>query len=119
LALGIASSVRPDDEDGLREEIELESAARRYQQFYIRLLDEHGVPIMTTPGMAEQLDLAQLASRTHNRFESSIAMAGKHGRPFRVTSATVAVGTPQTHSNTVQIAIDVSQEEELLARYRM
>jgi len=26
---------RPDDEDGLREEIELESAARRYQQFYI------------------------------------------------------------------------------------
>jgi len=110
---------RPDDEDGLREEIELESAARRYQQFYIRLLDEHGVPIMTTPGMAEQLDLAQLASRTHDRFESSIAMAGEHGRPFRVTSATVAVGTPQTHSNTVQIAIDVSQEEELLARYRM
>ena len=33
---------RPDDWDGLREEIELESAARRYQQFYIRLLDEHG-----------------------------------------------------------------------------
>ena len=48
---------RPDDEDGLREEIELESAARRYQQFYIRLLDEHGVPILTTPGMAEQLDV--------------------------------------------------------------
>ncbi|MGA8670126.1 MAG: hypothetical protein WB679_09635, partial [Terracidiphilus sp.] len=45
---------RPDDEDALREEIELESAARRYQQFYIRLLDEQGVPIMTTPGMAEQ-----------------------------------------------------------------
>ena len=46
---------RPDDEDALREEIELESAARRYQQFYIRLLDEHGVPIMTTPGMTEHL----------------------------------------------------------------
>src|ERR1700733_11531683 len=30
---------RPDDEDALHEEIELESAARRYQQFYIRLLD--------------------------------------------------------------------------------
>src|SRR3984957_19696605 len=42
---------RPDDSDALHEEIELESAARRYQQFYIRLLDEHGVPIMTTPGM--------------------------------------------------------------------
>src|SRR5215471_19005280 len=43
-------SERPNDQDGLREEIELESAARRYEQFYIRLLDEHGVPILTTPG---------------------------------------------------------------------
>jgi two-component system heavy metal sensor histidine kinase CusS len=110
---------RPDDEDALHEEIELESAARRYQQFYIRLLDERGAPIMTTPGMAEQLDLAQLAGRTGGRSERSIDMAGRDGQPFRVTSATVAVGTPPTHSDTVQIAIDVAQEEELLARYRM
>jgi two-component system, OmpR family, heavy metal sensor histidine kinase CusS len=110
---------RPDDEDGLREEIELETEARRYQHFYIRLLDEHGVPVMTTPSMAEQLDLAQLASRTRGRPGHSIAMAGRDGQPFRVTSAAVAVGTPPTHSDTVQIAIDVSQEEELLARYRL
>jgi two-component system, OmpR family, heavy metal sensor histidine kinase CusS len=110
---------RPDDEDALREEIELESQARRYQQFYIRLLDEHGVPIMTTPGMAEQLDLAELASRTRGRFERSIEMAGRNRQPFRVSSASVAVGTPPTYSDTVQIAIDVSQEEELLARYRL
>jgi len=112
-------SERPDDEDALREEIELESAARRYQQFYIRLLDEHGAPILTTPGMADQLDLAELASRTRGRSERSIAMAGRQRQPFRVTSATVAVGTPPTHSDTVQIAIDVSQEEELLTRYRL
>ncbi len=111
-------SERPNDEDALREEIELESAARRYQHFYIRLLDEHGAPILTTPGMAEQLDLAELARRTGGRSGRSIPMAGRHGQPFRVTSATVAVGTPPTHSDTVQIAIDVSQEEELLARYR-
>jgi two-component system heavy metal sensor histidine kinase CusS len=110
---------RPDDEDGLREEIELESAARRYQRFYIRLLDEHGVPILTTPGMAEQLDLAELVRRTSGRPERSIAMSGRHAQPFRVASATAPVGTPPTHSDTVQIAIDVSQEEELLARYRL
>jgi len=110
---------RPDDEDALHEEIELESEARRYQQFYIRLIDEDGAPIMTTPGMAEQLDLAELANRTRGRPERSIAMAGRHGQPFRVTGATVSVGTPTTHSDTVQIAIDVSQEEELLARYRL
>jgi two-component system, OmpR family, heavy metal sensor histidine kinase CusS len=112
-------SARPDDEDALREEIELESAARRYQQFYIRLLDEHGAPILPTPGMTNQLNLAELASRTRGRSERSIAMLGRQRQPFRVTSATVAVGTPPTHSDTVQIAIDVSQEEELLARYRL
>ena len=46
---------RPNDEDALQEEIELESQARRYQQIYIRLLDERGASIMTTPGMTEQL----------------------------------------------------------------
>jgi len=35
---------RPDDSDALREEVELESAARRYEQFYIRLLDENNTP---------------------------------------------------------------------------
>src|SRR5271166_4868747 len=46
---------RPDDWNALEEEIELESAARRYEQFYIRLLDERNEPLLTTPGMAEQL----------------------------------------------------------------
>jgi two-component system heavy metal sensor histidine kinase CusS len=109
---------RPEDEDALREEIELESAARRYEQFYIRLLDEHGTPILTTPGMTEQLDLAELVNRTRSRPERSIAMTGRHGHGFRVTSTTAPVGTPPAHSDTIQIAIDVSQEEELLSRYR-
>jgi two-component system heavy metal sensor histidine kinase CusS len=110
---------RPDDEDALHEEVELESQARRYQRFYIRLLDERGSPIMMTPGMAEQLDLAQLASQTSGRPERSIEMAGRQGQPFRVTKATLGVGTPPTHSDTVLIAVDVSQEQELLQRYRL
>src|SRR5215469_6890666 len=68
---------RPDDEDALHEEIELESAARTYQQFYIRLLNEHGVPILTTPGMAEQLDLSQLEARTLNRPGRSVVIEGR------------------------------------------
>jgi two-component system heavy metal sensor histidine kinase CusS len=110
---------RPDDEDGLREEIELESAARRYQQFYIRLLDEHGVPILTTPGMADQLNVTQLAGLTRNLSDRSITMMGNHGRPFRVASAAAPVGTPPGAIDTIQIAIDTSQEEALLARYRV
>ncbi len=109
---------RPNDEDGLREEIELESAARRYQQFYIRLLDERGAPILTTPGMAQRLDFAELANRTRSHPGRSISMVGRNGQAFRVASASAEVGSPPTGSDTIQIAIDISQEEELLARYR-
>jgi len=109
---------RPDDEDALREEIELESAARRYQHFYIRLLDKENVPIMTTPGMAEQLDLAELVRRTQGRPEYLISMVGRNGQAFRVTSAPALVGTRPARVDTIEIAIDISQEEQLLSRYR-
>jgi two-component system heavy metal sensor histidine kinase CusS len=109
---------RPEDEDALREEIELESAARQYQQFYIRLLDENGVPILTTPGMAERLDLAELARRAQSRPGKSVWMAGQQGQPFRITSATAEVGGSPAHTDTIQIAVDISQEEKLLTRYR-
>jgi len=108
---------RPDDWDGLREEIELESAARRYQQFSIRLLDERNAPLLTTPGMEDQLDLSQLTSQTQPHQERAERVKGRNGRLFLVMSAAAAVGnSPQT--DTVQIAIDVSQQEALLARYR-
>ncbi len=109
---------RPDDWDALREEVELESAARRYEQFYIRLLDEQNTPLLMTPGMADQLDLAHLASQTQSRPDRTIRMKGRDGRAFRVTSTLVPVGSPATKTVTMQIAIDVSQKEALLARYR-
>jgi len=108
---------RPDDWDGLREEIELESAARRYQQFYIRLLDERNVPLLTTPGMAEQLDLSLLTAQTQTRPERAEGMKGRNGRLFFVMSAPAMIGR-SAQTDTVQIAIDISQQELLLARYR-
>jgi two-component system, OmpR family, heavy metal sensor histidine kinase CusS len=109
---------RPDDVDGLREEVELESAARRYEQFYIRLLDERNAPLMSTPGMGDQVDLQLFPSQAETPPSRAVPMEGKNGRPFRVTSALVPVGSPPTETDTIQIAIDVSQKEELLARYR-
>jgi two-component system, OmpR family, heavy metal sensor histidine kinase CusS len=109
---------RPDDWNALREEVELESAARRYEQFYIRLLDERNTLLLMTPGMADQLDLAQLASQTQSRPGRNIPMKGREGRAFRVTSIAAPVGSPGSQTDTIQIAIDISQKEELLARYR-
>src|ERR1700722_14715848 len=58
---------RPKDWDGLKEEIQLESAARRYNQFYIRLLDPHGNTLLETPRMSLILPAAsfeRLSERT-------------------------------------------------------
>src|SRR6201996_21828 len=109
---------RPDDVAALREEIELESAARRYERFYIRLLDDRGNPLMATPGMADQLDLQQLVTKTQDRPNRATAMTGKKGRALRVISTAVPVGSLPTHTDVIQIAVDVSQKEGLLARYR-
>jgi two-component system, OmpR family, heavy metal sensor histidine kinase CusS len=109
---------RPDDWDGLHEEIELESAARKYEHFYVRLMDARNRLLMMTPGMEEQLDPSQFAVQSQNQWEHAIPMKGARGQMFRATTATAAVGSPATTSDTIQIAIDVSQKEELLARYR-
>src|SRR5271167_1958190 len=109
---------RPDDLGGLREEVELESAARRYEQFYVRLLDERGTPVMETPGVAEQLELSQLITQPQSRSEHAIPVRGRQGQSLRVTSATVPVGSSPIQYDIIQIAIDVSQKEELLASYR-
>jgi two-component system, OmpR family, heavy metal sensor histidine kinase CusS len=117
--IGTMLSERPDDWDALREEIELETAARRYQQFYIRLLDQNHTALLTTPGMAEQLDLQRFPGVRAGHSDQTSPMIGTHGRPFRVASATAPVGSPPTHTDTIEIAIDVTQQEALLARYRL
>ncbi len=110
---------RPDDWDALREEIELETAARRYEQFYIRLLDEGNKQLLITPGMADQLDLPKLASQLKGRAGRTMRLTGRLGHPFRVIRISVPVGSSTARRDTLLIAIDVSQKEALLARYRL
>src|SRR5262249_35240447 len=87
---------RPNDWDALREEIELESAARRYERFYIRLLDERNLALLTTPGFDEALDLHQFSRQVRDAPEHAVVMKGRHGQSFRVTSAVAPVGFPTT-----------------------
>jgi two-component system heavy metal sensor histidine kinase CusS len=45
-------------------------------------------------------------------------MTGRNGQAFRVTSATAAVSAAPAQIDTIEIALDVAQEEGLLRRYR-
>lgn len=110
---------RPDDEDGLHEEIELESASRRYEQFYICLLDQEGRPLLITPGMTDQLDLSELKTVLVAHRGSAIPVTGKTGKAFRVLAAAVRSGESGDSPVTMEVAVDVSQKQELLERFRV
>ncbi|MGA7458683.1 MAG: heavy metal sensor histidine kinase [Candidatus Korobacteraceae bacterium] len=110
---------RPNDWEALHEEVDLETASRRYEQFYIRLLDERNRPLLVTPGMEERLDLGQLTRQSRTDPGRTLRMKGRNGQIFRVATATAPVGSPPTQTDTIQIAIDVSQQEEFLQRYRL
>jgi two-component system heavy metal sensor histidine kinase CusS len=110
---------RPNDWEALQEEIDLETAARRYEQFYIRLLDERHQPLLVTPGMEKRLDLEQLTRQSGAHPGRILPMKGRSGGDFRVTTATAPVGSPPTKTDTIQVAIDVSQQEKFLQRYRL
>ncbi len=110
---------RSDDNDGLHEEVVLESAARRYEQFYICLLDQNGKPMLMTPGMAAELDLSAVAALSAAKKGLAFPMKGRSGQSFRVIEATAKYGNVPNRFVTIEVAVDVSGKEELLARFRL
>ena len=59
---------------------------------------------------------AAIDARTQSRLQRALTIPGRNGRLFLVMSAAMPVGS-SAQTDTVQIAIDISQQEELLARY--
>ena len=110
---------RPNDAEGLQEEVELESAARRYEQFYICLLDPQGKQLLITPGMPNQLDLAELPNLLRHHGGSAVPVMGKNGKAFRAIAAKANIGDSPDRFVTIQVAVDVSQKEALLRRFRL
>jgi two-component system heavy metal sensor histidine kinase CusS len=104
---------QPDDWDALREEVELETAARRFERFYIRLLDDQGRMLMETPMMGRILPARQFRGVTERggRIESE-------GGLFEAVVADAQLGDPARGRRHLQIALDLSRQREILASYR-
>jgi two-component system heavy metal sensor histidine kinase CusS len=109
---------RPVDEDGLHEEVELESAARRYEQFYICLLDNQGKRLLTTPGMPSALDLPRLPALLAGHSGAAIPVKGRNGKQFRVLRAEAAFAGAPDRPVTIEVAVDISGKEALLRSFR-
>ncbi|MFC4312561.1 heavy metal sensor histidine kinase [Steroidobacter flavus] len=105
---------RPHDMAAFDEETRLEGAARRFSRYYVRVLDEQRQLIVETPDMSKLIEPAA--------FSSEVA-APEEMREIKVGNRTLALMTtraPTTDGKSwqVQFALDVSNKEALLERYR-
>lgn len=110
---------RPDDHNALEEEVELETAARRYEQFFVRLVDEQGREQLSTPGMDSLLppSLFPPAIPANSEPGHGPEIRAANGREFLIFAARAGVGNSRREW-VMQIGVDRSHDEALLGDYR-
>jgi len=109
---------RGGDSHALHEEVEIDSAVRRYQKFYVRVLDRDGAALSTTPGMDRDLSAARI-SQAAAEHPGIFWIASPRGAPYRAMVSNVARDAAGKEVWTVQAAVDLTQEEIILGRQRL
>lgn len=102
----------------LHEEVEIDSAVRRYQKFYIRVLDANGTALSTTRGMDSDLSTSRVA-QTASKHSGIFWIDSPGGAPYRAMVATVARDSAGKNVWTLQVAVDLTQEQVVLERQRV
>ena len=108
---------QPGDPHALREEAEIDSAIRKYERFYVRVLDQNGRALATTPGMDTELSSARIARENASHHGGFFWLQSPNGVPYRALVAQIPADA--THVWTLQIAMDLRQEMEVLSRHRV
>jgi two-component system heavy metal sensor histidine kinase CusS len=108
----------PNDAHLLVNEIQVEAAGSLIK-YYIRLLDNRGHILLETPGMTNSLPVACFPVAGTNEIPSRrIIWITATGRECLLMSAKVTARSGETPTHTLQAALDVSEEEALMAGYR-
>jgi two-component system heavy metal sensor histidine kinase CusS len=116
---------RPDDINRLRwetvGEVELSSGARRYEQFYVRLVDESGNASLSSKVMDSLLPAQLFAPIIPADVEPShgTEIHLQQGRSFRIFAARARVGNSGDKTMVIQVALDRANDALLLANYRL
>jgi two-component system heavy metal sensor histidine kinase CusS len=104
---------RPGDLDAVRRQAERGWAAREHTQVHLRLLDGHGQSVLETAGMGDVLPAASFPPPPANGADTvqGEVVAAPERKSYRVVAA-------RAGDHVIQLALDRSFEEELLAGYR-
>jgi two-component system heavy metal sensor histidine kinase CusS len=111
---------KPHDITPLKQEAEWEWAASQHAQFYVRILDANGQRVIETPGMDQELAPAVFPTAVASDAapERGGVFRSKDGKSFRILAARAAFEHPESPERVIQVALDRTYEEELVARYR-
>ncbi|HKD08910.1 MAG TPA: heavy metal sensor histidine kinase [Bryobacteraceae bacterium] len=108
---------RAGDLEALLQEVDVDSAARRYQKVYIRIIGTDGRPMAATPGMDRELSPERIteAAMQRNRIFS---IESATGVPYLALIGSLADSRGKT-LGTLQLTMDLTKEQEILARQRV
>ncbi len=111
---------RPTSESELKEEVEASWAPRQYAQVFVRILDLHGHVLLESPGMAERLPVSLFPPPAdfEDALPQGIDLSANTGRPYRIITATAAIGASPEPSRLIQVALNTVPERALLVGFR-
>lgn len=110
----------PNDAHLLAYEIQMEMEASRFITYYARLLDNQQHVLLETPGMTDVLPMASFpAAITTTQIPTrGIVWKTGMGKSYLLMSAQAEVNMKRVAPRILQVALDVSTNEALIAGYR-
>ncbi|MFH0872673.1 MAG: heavy metal sensor histidine kinase [bacterium] len=111
---------RSDEQEVLEQDLKWEEGSSRYYKYYIRVLDEQGPPLIETPGMDRIIAAPQFPKPIGitEMPETGTKWRSDDGRPFLLMAAWAELGHSGGNHRLLQVALDVSHEDALIAEYR-
>jgi two-component system heavy metal sensor histidine kinase CusS len=109
---------RPDNLEALEEEVKWEGAALQFTKYYARILDEAGHTLIETPKMDISVSLFPPPSGVEEIPPKGIKQRSRDGRTYLLMAAWAVVGHSSGEKRLLQVVLDVSHEDAVIADYR-
>ena len=106
----------PDTSDALKEHLQIDQS-HQHTRYLVRVQDAHGNTILETPGMAT-IPSVQFPPPVISGQPLGRAFKYREGASHYLLNAAWAEKTEEMHFRLVQVALDVTDEEALMAKYR-
>lgn len=111
----------PDFREAIAREMGIEHAGEEYLTHYIRLVERDGAisTMIETPNMDKILPINVFPPpETDGKVRRRVPVRDRHGLSFIATSVSIGSVVPNGKQAILQVALDVSNVENILARYR-